>query len=98
VTGLPLGSTEAIGCSAMINLIGELPNTRGVLQVANVHLHLYGKAARPGRKLGHVTVHAANPEGLAARIAELRGLFPAAGVLPAGANAHARGYTAGERR
>jgi len=75
VTGLPLGSTEAIGCSAMINLIGELPNTRGVLQVANVHLHLYGKAARPGRKLGHVTVHAANPEGLAARIAELPASF-----------------------
>ncbi|MBA3642618.1 MAG: hypothetical protein H0W59_00900, partial [Chloroflexia bacterium] len=25
-----------------------------------VHVHLYGKASRPGRKLGHVTVRAAS--------------------------------------
>ena len=75
VTGLPLGSTATIGCSAMINLIGELPETRDVLQVADAHLHLYGKTPRPGRKLGHVTVHAANAQNLAARIAELPAFF-----------------------
>ena len=75
VTGLPLGLTAPIGCSAMINLVGELPDTREVLRVANAHLHLYGKAARPGRKLGHVTVQAANPESLAARLGELPGFF-----------------------
>ena len=26
------------------------------LAVPGAHVHLYGKAARPGRKLGHVTV------------------------------------------
>ncbi len=56
VAGLPLGSTETQGCSAMINLIGEIPETSEVLSVADAHLHLYGKEARPGRKVGHVTV------------------------------------------
>jgi 5-(carboxyamino)imidazole ribonucleotide synthase len=71
VAGLPLGSTAAIGCSAMVNLIGELPDTREVLQVPNAHLHLYGKAPRPGRKLGHVTVRGASFESLVARLGEL---------------------------
>jgi 5-(carboxyamino)imidazole ribonucleotide synthase len=75
VVGLPLGSTAPIGSSAMVNLIGELPETRDVLRVTGAHLHLYGKTARPGRKLGHLTVHAANAEALSARIGELPGFF-----------------------
>jgi len=75
VTGLPLGSTAAIGCSAMVNLIGELPDAREVLQVPNAHLHLYGKAPRPGRKLGHVTVRGASFESLVARLGELPAFF-----------------------
>jgi 5-(carboxyamino)imidazole ribonucleotide synthase len=75
VTGLPLGSTAAIGCSAMVNLIGELPDTREVLQVPNAHLHLYGKAPRPGRKLGHVTVRGATFESLVTRLGELPAFF-----------------------
>src|SRR3984957_1476562 len=49
VVGLPLGSTLAIGCSAMINLIGEMPDSAQVLGVPSAHLHLYGKEPRPGR-------------------------------------------------
>src|SRR5262249_24527385 len=75
VTGLRLGSTAAIGCSAMVNLIGELPDTREVLQVPNAHLHLYGKAPRAGRKLGHVTVRGASFESLVARLGELPPFF-----------------------
>src|SRR6202163_1415627 len=52
VMGLPLGSTNAIGCSAMLNLIGDVPDSAEVLAVRDAHLHLYGKSARAGRKLG----------------------------------------------
>ncbi|HPF25967.1 MAG TPA: 5-(carboxyamino)imidazole ribonucleotide synthase [Steroidobacteraceae bacterium] len=56
IVGLPLGSTSARGHSAMINLIGTLPAPGDALSRAGVHWHDYGKSARPGRKLGHITV------------------------------------------
>jgi 5-(carboxyamino)imidazole ribonucleotide synthase len=71
VLGLPLGSTATVGHSAMLNLIGELPGTEEVLKVTDAHLHLYGKEARPGRKVGHVTVRADGAEELQRRLAEL---------------------------
>jgi 5-(carboxyamino)imidazole ribonucleotide synthase len=71
VVGLPLGSTSALGCSAMLNLIGDVPDPADVLAVRDAHLHLYGKAARAGRKLGHVTLRASSPEQLASRLGEL---------------------------
>jgi 5-(carboxyamino)imidazole ribonucleotide synthase len=40
----------------MVNLIGAAPDVTAVLGVDGAHLHLYGKAPRPGRKIGHVTV------------------------------------------
>jgi 5-(carboxyamino)imidazole ribonucleotide synthase len=40
----------------------RMPNWASVLALPGVHLHLYGKsAARPGRKMGHLTVTAALP-------------------------------------
>jgi 5-(carboxyamino)imidazole ribonucleotide synthase len=75
VVGLPLGSTLAIGCSAMLNLIGETPDAAEVLAIRDTHLHLYGKAARAGRKLGHVTLRASSSEQLASRLSELSGFF-----------------------
>jgi 5-(carboxyamino)imidazole ribonucleotide synthase len=56
VLGLPLGSTGSIGVAAMVNLIGETPDPASLLEIDGSHLHLYGKPARPGRKLGHVTL------------------------------------------
>ena len=56
ILGLPLGAPDAIGVSAMINLIGETPDPGALLGIEGAHLHLYGKPARPGRKLGHVTL------------------------------------------
>jgi len=75
VVGLPLGSTNAIGCSAMLNLIGDVPDPAEVLAVRDAHLHLYGKSPRPGRKLGHVTLRASSPEQLASRLGELPSHF-----------------------
>jgi len=56
IAGLPLGSTAARGHCAMVNLIGRMPERTRLLGQPGVHLHDYGKAARPGRKLGHLTI------------------------------------------
>lgn len=61
VLGLPLGSTAAVGHSAMFNLIGRKPAFADVLAVPNAHLHWYGKDPRPRRKVGHVTLSADTP-------------------------------------
>ena len=75
VLSLPLGSTGLTGHCAMLNLIGDLPESAEVLAVPDAHLHLYGKSPRPGRKLGHVTLRAASPERLALRLSELPAFF-----------------------
>ncbi|MGB9469105.1 MAG: 5-(carboxyamino)imidazole ribonucleotide synthase, partial [Candidatus Acidiferrum sp.] len=75
ILGMPLGSTATVGYSAMVNLIGELPEAAAVLRAPNTHLHLYGKSPRPGRKLGHVTVRADKFEKLQQRLAELPAFF-----------------------
>ncbi|MEO8477348.1 MAG: 5-(carboxyamino)imidazole ribonucleotide synthase [Actinomycetota bacterium] len=64
VCELPLGPATLRGASAMVNLIGEVPPTDAVAAIPGAHLHLYGKSPRPGRKLGHVTVRADDPEQL----------------------------------
>jgi 5-(carboxyamino)imidazole ribonucleotide synthase len=61
ITGMPLGSTEVRGSSAMVNLIGTVPDAAVVAAVTGAHLHLYGKEPRPGRKLGHVTIVGGEP-------------------------------------
>jgi 5-(carboxyamino)imidazole ribonucleotide synthase len=71
----PLGSTSAIGCSAMLNFIGDLPDPAEILAIQDAHLHLYGKSPRSGRKLGHVTLRASSAEQLATRLGELPSVF-----------------------
>jgi 5-(carboxyamino)imidazole ribonucleotide synthase len=75
VMGWPLGLTSPMGFSAMLNLIGSVPDSSDVLSIRDAHLHLYGKSPRAGRKLGHVTVRAGSSEQLASRLAELPGFF-----------------------
>lgn len=71
VMGMPLGDATARGCSAMVNLIGALPEAGALLRVRGGRVHLYGKQARPGRKLGHVTLTDEDPSRLDARVEEL---------------------------
>jgi 5-(carboxyamino)imidazole ribonucleotide synthase len=73
ILGRPLGSTATRGPSAMMNCIGEMPDRDAVLAVPGAHLHDYGKAPRPGRKLGHVTVTAPDDDELTARLVALTG-------------------------
>ena len=62
VCGLPLGSTDIVGHSAMVNILGSAPSAERILAVAGAHLHLYGKAPREARKLGHVNLSGPNRE------------------------------------
>jgi 5-(carboxyamino)imidazole ribonucleotide synthase len=75
VLGLPLGPTAPRGTSVMVNLIGTTPEPAAVLALGPAHLHLYGKAPRPGRKLGHVTLRADDPRELEAPRARLQALL-----------------------
>ena len=74
VLGWPLGSTAARGHSAMVNAVGALPDTAAVLRVPAAHLHDYGKAPRPGRKVGHITVTAETAETRDDRLTVLRSI------------------------
>lgn len=71
ILGLPLGGTAPQGHAAMVNLIGDLPDEKAVLAVENAHLHLYGKAPRAGRKIGHVTLRESSAERLHAALDSL---------------------------
>ncbi|MGH8250792.1 MAG: 5-(carboxyamino)imidazole ribonucleotide synthase [Steroidobacteraceae bacterium] len=56
IAGLPLGSTRPCAHAVMFNLIGRLPPAQPLLALPGAHWHDYGKAPRPGRKLGHLTL------------------------------------------
>lgn len=65
IFNLPLGNTEIIKPSAMVNLLGEDGYTgdakyeglEKALAEKGVHVHLYGKKlTKPFRKMGHVTI------------------------------------------
>ena len=56
ICDLPLGSTRALGHTAMINFLGKMPDRERLLAVDGLAFHDYGKEPRPGRKLGHCTI------------------------------------------
>ena len=56
ICDLPLGSTRALGHTAMINFLGKMPDRELLLTVDGLAFHDYGKDPRPGRKLGHCTI------------------------------------------
>ena len=76
VAGLPLGATTCDRPTAMLNIIGQHPATKDILQVKDAHLHLYGKDEREGRKLGHITLTANNHHELANGITQIADLLP----------------------
>lgn len=56
ISGLGLGPCDLVSHSAMINIIGSVPPLDDIRSMTDVHVHLYGKSERPGRKIGHITV------------------------------------------
>ncbi len=74
VLDLPLGSPVPVApYTVMVNVLGgEHPDMyrayRHVMaRDPDLHVHLYGKEVRPGRKIGHVTLSGADPDDLLAR-------------------------------
>ena len=58
----PLGATDLLApAAAMVNVVGDsaggdpIARLPEALRVEGASVHLYGKGAKPGRKLGHVT-------------------------------------------
>ena len=85
VTGLPLAAPRVPGPAAMLNIIGELPDTAAVAAVPGTHLHLYDKAPRPGRKLGHVNITGPDEAAVRASCERVWALLPGEpSVLPDG--------------
>ena len=90
LVGAPLVAPRLHSPCVMLNLLGELwfrggereqtPDWQRVLALPGVHLHLYGKAsARPGRKMGHLTVTAPSApqaRAVALEAAALLGIAP----------------------
>jgi 5-(carboxyamino)imidazole ribonucleotide synthase len=74
ILGWSLGSTAPVGVSTMVNCIGALPDPRAVLAISGAHFHDYGKAPRPGRKVGHITITAGTIDELRERLAQVTGL------------------------
>jgi len=72
LASLPLVAPRQHSPCEMVNLLGDLwfrggreaePDWAAVLGLPGMHLHLYGKReARPGRKMGHLTITAPTPE------------------------------------
>ena len=75
VTGMPLGSTEVHGVCGMVNVIGQEPDIGRLREIPDVHVHMYGKTPAPRRKLGHITVVAADLEGVRSAVAKVRAVL-----------------------
>lgn len=56
VCGLPLGLTDLLQPSVMINCLGSMPTAESILSISGAHYHDYQKPPRPGRKVGHITL------------------------------------------
>jgi 5-(carboxyamino)imidazole ribonucleotide synthase len=75
VTGMELGSTEVHGVCGMVNVIGQEPNVARLREIPAVHVHMYGKAPAPRRKLGHITVTASDLDGVRSAVAQVRSVL-----------------------
>ena len=76
ICGLPLNETHPTSHALMFNLLGEMPSfvKPQPLEQSGAeaeYWHDYRKAARAGRKIGHVTVTAQSETGLRSRAAQL---------------------------
>ncbi|GHB10794.1 5-(carboxyamino)imidazole ribonucleotide synthase [Modicisalibacter luteus] len=75
ICGMPLGSTARLAPCAMLNVIGALPDRDTVLAIPGARWHDYGKAPRPGRKIGHITVLADSEAQLQERLTAVERLL-----------------------
>ncbi|MEP6589163.1 MAG: 5-(carboxyamino)imidazole ribonucleotide synthase [Polaromonas sp.] len=86
MAGLPLPAPRQHSPAIMLNLLGDVwfdaagqartPDWQSVLALPGAHLHLYGKTdARPGRKMGHLTITGADVAGVKATARQAAGIL-----------------------
>ena len=82
--GYPLGHTDAIIPSVMVNLLGAegyqgpavYEGLNELLQLDNAFVHIYGKTqTKPGRKMGHVTILSHEKQELVHQAAKVKQLL-----------------------
>jgi 5-(carboxyamino)imidazole ribonucleotide synthase len=64
IAGMELGSTKSRP-TVMVNCIGSMPSERETTLFPELFRHDYGKASRPGRKVGHLTFPASEQAAIA---------------------------------
>ncbi|WP_112481086.1 5-(carboxyamino)imidazole ribonucleotide synthase [Vibrio variabilis] len=75
VCDMPLGSTQAIRATSMVNILGEDTLPEAVHSLSGCHVHWYGKDKRAGRKMGHINVTANDKAALKAQLLALSELL-----------------------
>ncbi|MRX27601.1 5-(carboxyamino)imidazole ribonucleotide synthase [Kangiella sp. HZ709] len=56
ITNQPLQDTSIQNATAMVNLIGGIPDKKAVARIPGAVLYDYGKEPKPGRKVGHINI------------------------------------------
>ena len=79
--GMPLGNTDLVKPSAMINLLGfegvngayEITGLEQILKIKGVYIHLYNKTeSKFKRKMGHITILGENMDEIRVKVADIR--------------------------
>jgi len=90
ILGYPLGNTDPILPSAMINLVGAegasgpavYEGLEEVLKIDSAFVHIYGKKeTKPGRKMGHVTVIAPTKQDLLFNANKVKNLMKVTAIV-----------------
>ncbi len=76
VCNLPIGSTDLVRPTAMVNILGADKVPDDVLAIPSVSVHWYGKTKRAGRKMGHINVCGKNKPELLTRLTKLASILP----------------------
>ena len=76
VVGLPLGDTDNVYPSVMVNVLGEYPNLADVLAIDGAHYHTYHKEERPDRKIAHITLMPNDVAKLEGALEQLIAILP----------------------
>ncbi|MFT6791293.1 MAG: 5-(carboxyamino)imidazole ribonucleotide synthase [Cellvibrionaceae bacterium] len=74
ISDLPLGRPDMTALAGLVNILGSYDD-RSRCRGEDVFYHLYGKEARPRRKLGHVTVRAQSREALIKKLDRVRSVL-----------------------
>ncbi|MDT0604242.1 5-(carboxyamino)imidazole ribonucleotide synthase [Thalassotalea castellviae] len=75
ICGLPLGGTQLIRPTAMVNVIGEDDISDEIYSIPSVAMHWYDKAKRDGRKMAHINLCGKDEVELAERLVQLSSLL-----------------------